>query len=270
MRTQCFVPLLLLILTACIFGCIAKEPSHVLTSATLNDNLIERAFHAHRNGETMRAIARIAIDSNESSVSRRFAVAVARPSRLRIESLPLFGPPDFLLSFCDGTFKAYVPEASKFYVGKATGKNLLAFFKINLSPAAITSLMTGAPPLSPHVATRLSGYHDGKGRLRIDLLEGEKVLQSLWLNADLHMSELEINEGAGITPLKAFFSDYQAAAPQHPAYPQKITVIVEEPETVTIDIRYRDVAVSYDDSASFFDLQVPPLLSPIYIDRGNR
>ena len=253
----------------CLFSCIPKEPSHLLTPATLDDDLIARVFHPHRNDETMRAIARITLDNSESSVSRRFAVAVNRPSKLRIESLPLFGPPDFLLSLCNDIFKVYIPETSKFYVGNATGINLFAFFNINLSPAAITSLMAGTPPLLPNAATRLLGYYDREGRLRLDLLREEKVLQSLWLNVDLQISELKIYEGTDATPLKAFFSAYQTAPP-HYTYPQKIEIIVEKPEKVTIDIRYKDVLVSHNDTASFFDLQVPPHLSPIYIDKDDR
>ncbi len=243
-------------ISGCISGKIPEPtkgpmafPENVLGKITMPDS-----------GDIIRATANITIDSCEGKYSGKMALLLKMPSCLRVETMPVFGPADFFLSANEESFKVFFPGEGKFYVGRATRENLFLFFKIFLSPGDMVSILAGLPPqimegsLSEHVEGKL---------YRIDIKSGKRT-RLLWINPDDYtLTKIEdIDDGRLV--YRATFEDHIVVNKM--LYPKKISIEVEEPEMVSIDVRYLDIDILSDGNTTVFDLQTPSGIVPVFID----
>ena len=67
--------------------------------------------------------AKVSLASPQGKMNFRLAVIMQYPDKLRIESIPVLGPPDFFLTAKDGLFKVYLPGNQEFITGKASPRN---------------------------------------------------------------------------------------------------------------------------------------------------
>lgn len=213
-------------------------------------------------GDTLRATARISLSSPEGNYSRKMALLVRPPCSLRVEAIPLFGPADFFLSVNEKDLKVFFPGEGKFYAGAATRENLSLFFKVFLSPADMVPLLVGGLP--PHIPDgRLSGHMED-GVYRVDIRSGKRR-RSLWVDPASHtLTKIEETDDHR-TLWRAAFEDHTVVGGA--SYPRKIHVEVKGPERVEMDIRYLDLDTSSAADMAVFDLQIPPGITPLPIDR---
>ncbi|MCK4533963.1 MAG: hypothetical protein KAT81_00450 [Syntrophobacterales bacterium] len=212
------------------------------------------------SGDIIRATANITLNSSEGRYSRKMALLLKMPSCLRVETMPVFGPADFFLSANEKSLKVFLPGEGKFYVGKATKENLFLFFKVFLSPGDMVSILTGLPPQI--MEGSLSEYVEGR-LYRVDIRSGKKN-RSLWINPDDYtLARIEeISNGRVI--YRATFRD--PVAIDGTRYPERIDIEVEEPERVSINIRYLDFEISHDENTAVFDLRTPYGVTTVFID----
>ena len=249
----CFV---FLVISGCISGKIPESTKGLVVSP--KDVLGKIAMPA--SGDVIRATANITLNSSEGRYSRKMALLLKTPSYLYTETIPIFGPADFFLSANEESLKVFLPGEGKFYVGKATKKNLFLFLKVLISPGDMVSILAGLPPQI--MEGNLSEYVEGR-LYRVDIRSGKRK-RSLWVNPDdYRLTKIEeIDDGRII--YRATFRD--PIVIDGIPYPGRVDIEVGEPERANINIRYIDFEISPDEDTVAFDLQAPSGIVPVFID----
>ena len=135
------------------------------------------------SGQTVTAAARIEIDHQDKRYLLRAAVMMKRPDLLRVESIPLLGPPDFFLSAANGELRVFLPMKNAFYRGPDTPDNVSRFFPISMSVADMVSLLMGIPPDGTDQATAYRGMRE-EGLYRMDHYPSGRRTRSLWIEPE--------------------------------------------------------------------------------------
>ncbi len=103
------------------------------------------------------ATTRIEINHHGNRYPLKVAVMMKRPAFLRVESIPLMGPPDFYLSIAEGELRVFLPGKGAFYTGRATPRNISRFFPVSMPAADMISLLMGVPPEDAEEMQSLGG-----------------------------------------------------------------------------------------------------------------
>lgn len=228
-------------------------PEDVLKNISRTDNL--------RN--TLKAIAHIAVDTPKGKHSMKVALIAKRPSFLRVEAMPIIGPPDLFLSISKNYLKVFLPKEGKFYVGHATRKNLAMFFPTNLRAEDIISILVGTPPHIKEQNTTLRGQVEGE-LYRIDVMTQGKKIQSLWVNPNRNLVRIEVLDNEGKISYMVRLEDHHKI--RGASIPGKIIIITGKPRKLNTRIRYSDTQITQYVNPAIFDLDIPPGIEPIFID----
>jgi hypothetical protein len=215
--------------------------------------------------DTLKALARIEINSGFRRYPLKIALMLKRPSMMRIETIPVIGPTDFFLSLNNDTLKVFVPEKNKYYFARPANDTISLFFPISLTPEDLISVMMGIPPINDNNLTFKKSVA-GK-EYRIDLFSDNTRIKTLLLDweDDGHLSGITIlDRGEGILNTITY-SDYRTVGEID--VPHRITVFSAE-KKATITVRYSDVEFSKGDES--FDLPIPRDVNPIILERGNQ
>lgn len=232
---------------------ICPSPPVVLEKATARQSL----------QITLQALADMEISAYGKKYPLRVALLMKNPDGLRMESIPLIGPPDFMLSTQGDRLQVFLPGKGEFYTGRAS-KHLSRFVPVPIPVGDMVALLTGNyPPLrhgdcfSPVSST---------GNLRqIDVRDSHgDVRQSLWIQwPEQKLMKLQVVGGAEGTDYTAVFSDHTSV--NQLDIPQKITIrsggAVGMQKTITV--RYTDVEMVEATTSSPLELLVPPGVKPI-------
>ena len=247
----------LLVVSGCISG---KIPDVTKRPPASPEDVLGKIALPGRD-DIIRATANITVSSHEGKYSQKMALSLRIPACLRVETIPLFGPADFFLSANEEYIKVFFPGEGKFYVGRATEENLFVFLKVFLPPGDIVSLLAGLPPQ----ITKGSLSEQVEGRLyRVDIRSGKKR-RSLWVDPDDYtLTKVEDRDGGRVVSRVTFKGHVVV---NEVSYPRRIMIEVQQPERVSIDIRYLDLDISSDGKGAIFDLQVPSGITPVRIDR---
>jgi len=206
-------------------------------------------------GRTITVTARIEIKSHNERHLLKAALMMRRPAHLRLESIPLFGPPDFFLSIEAGEIRVFIPGKETFYVDRATEGNLSRFFPLALPAAEIVSLLMGRLPETEETVSSWRGEWEDD-MYRVDQYRsGEKIL-SLWINpaGGLLRRIRTFTEGGNIA-YTAEFAEHARAG--NGFLPQRLTITRG---AVSLAVRYTDVRLDNDDES--FALPVPEGITP--------
>jgi hypothetical protein len=206
---------------------------------------------------TITATARIMISYRGERYPLKAAMMMRRPADLRLESIPLLGPPDFLLSIERGELRVFFPGDGTFYVGPATRWNISRFLHLPLPAAEAVAILMGRPPEEWESPNEWQGERE-EGYYRIDrYLAGRKTC-SLWIDpvADLLIRVRAFTEGGEIA-YSADFTDHSRV--RGGFLPHRLTLIGE---AVSLDLHYTEMDLRGDDATSFA-LPVPEGIIPI-------
>ena len=174
---------------------------------------------------------------------------------MRVEAIPVLGPPNFYLTIHEGRLKALLPDKNEFYAGPATRENIAMFLPLRIDVESLVSLLMGVPPPVSGKDLRREGAMEGDF-YRIDIREGESLLQSIRVHrADGTLAGVDIHDGAG----KALYRVRYEAPLRSGGFvtPQKIAIVSEEDKT-TLTIRYAEIEWTFEEDDSPFELKVPP------------
>lgn len=260
--------ILLLILIAALgiafSGCAGKRvlPSHPPGGgAYLSPGDALRALAASTPGDqTLTVTARIEINAHGERRPLKAALMMRKPAHLRLESVPLLGPPDFFLSIDAGELRVFSPgnNGGIFYRGRSTARNVNRFFPLALPAADTVSLLMGQPPRMEEASSQRGEWEEGL--YRVDrFIAGEKIL-SLWIDpvGDLLLRVRAFTEGGNIA-YTAEFADHTSVGKCF--LPLRLTITGE---AVSLMLRYTEV--SLDDSFEPFALPIPEGMVPISLD----
>ncbi|MEA3471623.1 MAG: hypothetical protein U9R24_07885, partial [Thermodesulfobacteriota bacterium] len=177
------VSLILSVLSILIFitfGCTPKKIPDLAKRPLLDPEVVfEKISRPGDHDAFIKAEAYITMDSPDRKYSGRVAMAVKKPSSLRVDAIPAFGPADFLLSANEKEFMIFIPGRKKFYIGESSGKNLYRFFGIPLPVDETVSILTGTPPPESGENLRLEGSWE-ENLYRIDITSKGKRIRSIW------------------------------------------------------------------------------------------
>jgi outer membrane lipoprotein-sorting protein len=216
---------------------------------------------------SLKAIANIEVNTFRGRYPLKAAVMVKRPSSLRIEVLPLIGPPELILSVHESVLKVFLPQKGEFYIGHASEKNLGYFFPFSTAGLLIediTSILLGTHPTIKEKSLTLKGSSD-ESFYRMDILSEKRKIQSLLIDIennklvrvnlfDADSNQLYSVRFFGQSPVENF------------TIPDTITIATGDDKKPYIIIRYSDVQITTGIDTATFDLKPPAGIKTIYID----
>lgn len=216
---------------------------------------------------TLKTIARIEIRSGEEIYPIKAAIIAKSPGSLRIETIPLIGPPDFFMVMDQDKLKVFYPGRDLFYIGKATKEHLMSFLPVAVSPRTMVSFLTGSYPehASSGDSVSLHGRPDGM-HYRLDLVEGGITRQSCWVDTNDHY--LVRMDSFGANGKRSYSVDYRDF--------KRIGQVVFPREVIfeaCLDsrcqrghIRYSDTELDPQVDNTVFDIEVPPGIKTIQLE----
>ncbi len=222
--------------------------------------LPEAALHALAGsspGGTVTATARIEITKQGERYPLKAAMMMRRPAALRLESIPLLGPPDFFLSIDGGELRVFFPGQGNFYTGPATSGTISRFFPLNMPAAEIIALLMGRPPGEGDTSSSWEGEGED-GLYRVDQYRNGRKISSLWIDpaGGVLIRVRTFIEGGG----NIYTAEFEGYTPVGKGFmPQRLTISAE---ALSLSLRYSEIRMLDDDTGSFA-LPIPEGITPI-------
>ena len=251
----------LLLLVFC--GCAAAPKMTARMDFASPEAALEHIAARTPANAALQALADVRVVTREGGgYPLKLAVLLKKPASLRVEAIPLFGVPAFFLSVHNRTLKVFLAETRAFYIGRATPDNVARYLPLKMSPEDLIAVLTGTcfAPVGPE--TLLQGRPEGD-HYRIDLVEPLKR-RSMWVRTtDGFLERLEVY-GERQRLYRAHFEEPLRV--EGTVLPQKITIVSEGTDVVSVSIRYADIQFLQDIDPEIFDLKTPPGIEPLYLD----
>jgi|WetSurMetagenome_2_1015567.scaffolds.fasta_scaffold84241_2 hypothetical protein len=211
--------------------------------------------------QTFTSSARIEIKHHGDRYPLKVAVMMKRPAFLRVESIPLMGPPDLFLSVAEGELRVFLPGKGAFYIGCATPRNISRFLPVFMPAADMISLLMGVPPEDAEELQSLGGEQE-KGLYRVDQYRAGRRMRSLWIGpVGGRLARFRRFREDGSIFYTADFADYVLIGEGF--LPRQVTIQVED--MADLNVRYSDLRQFEADPGSF-PLQIPEGMTPILLD----
>jgi hypothetical protein len=258
---RCTLPFWIAALCFILFGCAGHAPPVSRASYDSPEAALQALAATAPGPQAVTATARIEISHHGGRYPLKVAVMMKRPALLRVESIPLMGPPDFYLSIAKGELRVFLPGKGAFYTGRATPQNISRFLPVSLPGPEMISLLMGVPPEGAEEMQSL-GKEREDGLYRIDQYKSGRRMRSLWIDpaGGWLMRFREFTEG-GTVIYTADFADHARIGEGF--LPQQVTIQGEEMGVLTV--RYADLRQFAADAESF-PLPLPQGMTPILLD----
>lgn len=212
------------------------------------------------------------IDLVESGTRRqhlRVALLLRRPAMMRIEGVPVFGPPNFSLSLNKEKLKIFLPGKNEFYWGRPSQENLAHFLPFSLSPANMVDILLGVPPL-PSVATgEKISYRESwdNDKRRLDLFLNNRIIQTLWSDSKgERLTDMELTDAGTELKHQVTYGNYYRMGENE--LPQQVT-IASKYSDARIIIHYDEMELRTSEDKETFDLAIPADVKPTSLDRDD-
>jgi hypothetical protein len=254
-----FFPGFLLIAAAVISGCAGIRPAEPVREDLLPERALSLSAAICPTG-IVTATARIEVIRRDERFPLKAALMIKPPASLRLESIPLLGPPDFFLSAASGVLHVFIPAQGGFYAGQATAANIARFLPLPLPPDEIVPLLLGqAPETKP--ASSLQGELR-QGLYRVDERAGGRTIRSLWFDPDENRLLKIQTVAAGGEPLyTAEFADPLRIG--NGVIPQRLNV---GGEGWSLAVRYTELRQLDGAEADPFTLPIPDGIPVVSLD----
>jgi len=252
-------------------GCATKKTpivDHVSRSTFPSPQVIlEKIDGGDQSKSSLKAIAHIEVNTLQGRYPLKAAVMVKRPSSLRLEILPLIGPPELILSVHGNILKVFLPQKGEFYIGEASEKNLGYFFPFSTKGLVIediTSILFGTHPPIKEKPLSFECSSD-EGLYRLEILSERRKIQSLLIDIErntlmrVNLFDDDNNQRYSVR----FFGQIIA---ENLTIPDKITLASGNDENPHIIIRYSDAQRATAADTASIDLQPPPGIKIISMD----
>jgi hypothetical protein len=262
------LPLLALL---CLPGC-AVTPAVAPTPQDLSPLSLQsrrqQLAAAESRPTALKALARIDITTSSGRYPLKVAILFQYPDRFRMESLPLFGPPDFYLTLEKETLKVLLPQEGKYYLGTPSQSVLgsfLPFLSSRFHLADMLALLRGTVPLNQDPDTTLKGFRDGKYD-RLQVYRRDRKIQDFWLESEAGTLVRATHwDEEGNLCYTAQFEEH-GGFKEAPDFPKKISLTTGEPNPITLTLRYTDLQIVAEIQADLFSLEIPAGMEPIRLN----
>jgi outer membrane lipoprotein-sorting protein len=243
---------LVLVLGGCATGKSVTPPSQTAGFPSPQAALaaIDRLIDTHC---VYQVTAKITLASPQGKMSFRLAVIVQSPDKLRLESIPVFGPPDFFLTAKRGRFRVYVPGTQEFFTGNAGPNNLSRFLPLAWSAEKWVAVLLGHRPDISSDRENIQGMMEGQ-LYRIDVLDQESVSERLWIEPEnKRLEKLEQIDSSGLKDTILFSAFRETEGRTLPE-----NIIIDNGEGTTIRIIYETLEIKKEANNDLFELSPPP------------
>jgi len=244
---------LLFVALSYLSGCTATRPvtPHAPPALLPSAAELEATLAARREAvHSLRALARLRYRDTEQSLSSREALVVARPDRVRVEVLSVFGSV-FLLVTDSGQMTAYARDENTVYRGQASPQNLQRYVRLGLPVDELVDIVLGTPP--PRDGRAQVSFDDAAGaiRLRRSLDQGA---QTVWFSeTSLPVASEEVGAD-GAAHWRATFAQYE----DHAGVAIATHIGLDLPSwSQSMEIALQDVEVNPTLDGSAFSFQAP-------------
>jgi len=140
------------------------------------------AIKPDRNGEgVFQVTAKVTFSAPRGKIILKLATVIQPPDKLRLETIPVLGPPDFFMTVRKGRFKVFLPGTPEFITGNASPDNLGRFLPLAWPVERWVSVLTGTHPETMGQAVKIRGMMEGP-LYRIDMMSGKTIRESFWVN----------------------------------------------------------------------------------------
>jgi len=260
----CFIIVVcaLLLSQGCMPRTITKTPVRHLPSA---EDILKKIPKVNSADNVLRASGRITVTESEGTYSKRFALAARKPASLRIETIPVFGTPDLLLSANSTCMKVFLPHENTFYIGRTTRENFASFTHLFIGLDDIVPLLMGTPTVVQKEAMTYKSFLE-ESLYRIDILSGRHIVKSLWIEPEgYRVLRSTVFRPDGGNSYTVHFSDFTAIGGS--IYPGRLRITISEPKKMEAKVRYTHMEMSQDtEESDLFDLKIPRGARVIRID----
>lgn len=252
---------LLLVASACVPRVERKLPAAPpVGSVTVDAGEILQALDARREAVWgVRALAKMAYHSPETSRHARQVILAARPDRLRWEVLSPFGTA-FVLTAGNGMIAAYAPGEDIVYRGRATRYNFFRYTGVDLSVAAVVDLLLGTPPLHEGGLTVVS---EEDGQIKFWQSSASRV-SVCWFNGQLDPLRFERQDDEGRVLMSATFRSRKEIAGRW--LPTEVSIELP-PSGQRIEIALQEAELNPALEEALFEIQAPPGVTEVDIDQ---
>jgi hypothetical protein len=244
-------------------GCAGHKPPAPVASYDSPTTALRALAATTPGAQAVTATAKIEINNyhGDRYPPLKVALMMKKPALLRVESIPLMGPPDFYLSVAEGELRVFLPGKGAFYTGRATPQNISRFLSVSMPAADMISLLMGVPPECSEEMQSLEGEREA-GLYRIDQYKSGGKIRSLWIDpANGRLIRFKKFMEKGTVIYTADFADHACIGEGF--LPQKVSIRGEEMGILTV--RYTDLRQFAADPESF-PLSVPEGITPILLD----
>jgi hypothetical protein len=208
--------------------------------------------------QVVTATARIEIIHQGSRYPLKAALMMKRPDFLRVESIPIMGPPDFYLSVSGGELRVFTPQKGSFYTGRDTAWNISRFFPVPMAASEMVSLLLGTPPADEPPVQNLETVREA-GLFRVDRYRWGKKIRSLWIDpAGGRLVRVQSFADDETVVYTADLEDYVGVGEGF--LPKRVTIRAEG--TAVMTVRSSDFKLIEFDPAAF-PLSLPEGVVPI-------
>ena len=242
-------------------GCAGQRPVAFQTLYPSPEAALRALAASTPADQTVTATARLEINHQGERYALKIAVMMKRPAFLRVESIPLLGPPDFFLSVAKDDLRVYLPGKNAFYTGRAVPQNISRFFPISLPAAEMISLLMGIAPDNREESPALRGKQEER-YYRVDVYVSDRRTLSLWIDPS----------GSRLVRIRKFAEGetvaYEAVFTEHVLVgegfiPQRLSITGDG--MAAASLRYTDLRPIAADPESF-PLPLPEGITPILLD----
>lgn len=249
-----------LILVAFIFmvGCSHLRPAkdEISPSFPAPEEIISDLKRKNNEISSLRGTMTIEVRSMGKRYRIQEAFQIQKPSKIRMQTLGIFGQPVFFLTTDGNTLSVFVPSENRLYLGEASVENLSLGIHLPLSPYQIVSILTGEIPII-ECKEFISGFDQREGLFSLDTGDRGDGLprQKLWIDlkrAKCVKGELWDDKGELIwRVLYRRFHDLSGIT-----LPFSIDIETAQGKTKA-SIELEDVEINPEIKGESFDLQVP-------------
>lgn len=192
-------------------GCRTPSPEFRLADG---DPGPERLLTALRlTGESipaLRARARVEIRAPDLKIRRPQRLAVARPNRLRVEIVGLFGQLAAILVADNGFYQLYESGQRELKEGLVSSSLLWQVARVDLEPRDAVDLLLGSPRPQPGLHI-VGAFRQGGGGIRFDRADTQgRVRERYAFDGQGRLTETERVDGLGTVLWRAGFGAYRA------------------------------------------------------------
>ncbi|MDQ5984923.1 MAG: hypothetical protein CSYNP_00621 [Syntrophus sp. SKADARSKE-3] len=249
-------------------GCL-PPPQHTVLNGICQGSpaILDKTTGNDSRKGTMKVLADMEIQTMGRKYPARMAVMVKGPDCLRMEAIPLVGPPDFMLSIKGNHLRVYLPSKGEFYTGEAS-RNLYRFVPIPIDVRDIVPILMGTYPPLEKGDCFADVLMEGELR-RVDVVSKTgSPRMCLWFkNQDQNLARITMADRLEQVDHTIVFSDYTTI--DEIAMPQRIVIrrggMMSISQTITI--RYSDMEFSDDTSDKEFELPLPDGVRQVEMDK---